>query len=91
MEKQISCPHCKTNITFRKDIKGRIIGTIAGGGIGWGLASGLGIAGAILGATVALPATLVGVGLMAVIGNKFGKDIDNRSAKCPKCKKNMVL
>lgn len=91
MEKQISCPHCKTDINFKKDNKGRLVGTIAGGGIGAGIASGLGIAGAIVSAPIAIPATLVGLGLFAIIGNKFGKDYDNNQAKCPNCKKNLVL
>ncbi|MEC5166160.1 ssDNA-binding Zn-finger/Zn-ribbon topoisomerase 1 [Flavobacterium sp. PL11] len=91
MEKNISCPHCKSEIVFKKDTSGRIIGTIAGAGIGYGLASSLGIAGAILGASVALPATLIGVGIFAILGNKFGKDYDNNLPKCPKCKNNLVL
>lgn len=91
MEKNISCPYCKTELIFKKDNKGKIIGTVAGGGIGFGVASSLGIAGAILGAPIAIPATLVGVSLFAILGNKFGKDFDNSRPKCPKCKNNLVL
>ncbi|MCF6212789.1 MAG: hypothetical protein L3J45_02065 [Flavobacteriaceae bacterium] len=91
MEKQITCPHCQTKIEFKKDKKGRIIGAIAAGGIGYGLASGLGIAGAIAGATVAIPATIVGVIALALIGNKFGKDYDNNQPICPNCSEKLVL
>lgn len=91
MEKNISCPHCKTDLVFKKDNKGKFIGTVVGGGVGFGLASGIGIAGAILGASLAMPATLVGIGLFAIIGNRFGKDFDNANQKCPKCKNNLVL
>ncbi|MDO6674262.1 hypothetical protein C7448_10111 [Tenacibaculum gallaicum] len=91
MKKQKYCPHCKTEILFKKDKKGRIIGTAIGGGVGYTLASGLGIAGAVLGAPIAIPAALVGAGLFAVMGNKFGKDFDNSRLKCPKCEKKIVL
>lgn len=91
MERNISCPHCKTDLIFNKKNKGRIIGTVAGGGIGFSVASSLGIAGAILGAPVAIPAAFVGAGLFAVLGNKFGKDFDNNRLKCPKCKNKLVL
>jgi ssDNA-binding Zn-finger/Zn-ribbon topoisomerase 1 len=91
MKKNISCPHCKAELIFKRDNKGKIIGTVAGGGIGFGISSSLGIAGVILGAPIAIPATLVGVGLFALLGNKFGKDIDNKRLKCPKCKSNLIL
>tara|TARA_R110002111_G_scaffold110798_1_gene170486 strand:+ start:373 stop:648 length:276 start_codon:yes stop_codon:yes gene_type:complete len=91
MEKQINCPHCKTDITFKKDSKGRIVGTVVGGGIGYGIASSLGIAGAVFGAPIAIPAALVGAGVFALLGNKFGKDFDNSQPKCPKCKNRLVL
>jgi|GEM_PF-3859270 len=91
MEQNINCPHCKTDISFKKDKKGRIVGTVIGGGIGYGLASSLGIAGAVLGASVAMPAALIGAGIFAVLGNKFGKDFDDSQPKCPKCKKKLVL
>ncbi len=91
MKKQINCPHCKTDIEFKKDKKGRIFGTVVGGGIGFGLGSSLGIAGVVLGAPVAIPAALVGVGFFALLGNRFGKDFDNSQPKCPKCKNRLVL
>lgn len=91
MEKNISCPHCKTELVLKKNNTVKIIGTAAGGGIGFFLASSLGIAGTILTAPVAIPATFVGVGLFAVLGNRFGKDIDNKLYKCPKCKNNLIL
>ena len=91
MKKNINCPHCKTEISFNKDKKGRVVGTVVGGGIGYGIASSLGIAGVILGAPIAIPATLVGAGLFAVLGNKFGKDFDNNQPKCPNCKKKLIL
>jgi len=87
----INCPHCSETIEFKRGKSGRIFGTIAGGTIGTGLAFKLGIAGAIAGASVAIPATLVGTGLFALLGNKFGKDIDNSNTKCPKCEKKIVL
>lgn len=89
MIRNINCPHCKKEISFRKNKKGKIVGTLVGGGLGYGLTSGLGIAGAIFGISVALPATLVGVGVVALIGNQFGKDFDNSQLKCPSCKKKL--
>lgn len=91
MIQRINCPHCQTEIEFKKRKNGRIVGTVVGGGIGYGLASSLGIAGAVLGAPIAIPAALVGAGVFAVLGNKFGKDFDNNQPKCPKCKKRLVL
>jgi DNA-directed RNA polymerase subunit RPC12/RpoP len=91
MEKQIACPHCKSEVLFKKNSSGRWIGTIAGGGIGYFLASGLGIAGAIFSAPIAIPAALVGAGALALLGNRVGKDIDNSKPKCPKCNKKLVL
>lgn len=73
----ITCPHCQAEIKFRKDKTGRIAGTLIGSGLGYGISSGLGIAGAIFGMSVAAPATLVGIGLFAIIGNRLGKGVDN--------------
>ncbi|MHB1107671.1 MAG: SH3 domain-containing protein [Lutibacter sp.] len=91
MENQISCPHCKSELTFKKGENGKIVGTLVGGGIGYGLASGLGIAGAIAGAAIAMPATIIGVVVLALLGNKFGQDFDNNQYKCPECKNKLVL
>lgn len=91
MEKNVTCPHCKSEVIFKRNAKGRFVGTVVGGGIGYGLASGIGLAGAILGASVALPATAIGIGLFAIIGNRIGKEVDNSMPKCPKCKKKLVL
>ena len=91
MEKQISCPHCKTDILFKKNSEGKLAGTIVGGGIGYGVATGLGIAGAIAGMSIAIPATLVGIAVFAILGNNIGKGYDNSQAKCPKCRKNLIL
>ena len=80
---RVECPGCKSVVEFRKSSKGQLLGTVAGGGFGWWIASGLGLAGGILGAPVAIPAALVGLGVGAIIGNRTGALFDR--GKCPKC------
>ena len=83
---QVKCPHCKAVVTFKRDAKGRWVGTIAGGGLGYALAAGLGIAGAILSAPVAIPAAAVGLLIGAALGNRAGAAWDDSGSECPKCK-----
>lgn len=90
-EKKVTCPHCNASVVFKRSASGRWVGTLAGGGLGYAVAASLGIAGAIAGAPVAIPAAVVGVVVFAIFGNRAGKAIDNHRAKCPKCKKSMVL
>jgi ribosomal protein L37AE/L43A len=89
--KKVVCPHCSKEVEFRRNSKGTWVGTVGGAGAGYFLASGLGIAGAVLGASVAIPAALVGLGVGAIIGNRVGSAIDNAIVKCPNCKKTMSI
>ena len=73
MKEQKSCPHCSAKVTFNRAFKGRWVGAVAGGGFGLYLASGLGLAGAIVGAPIAIPATLVGGSACALLGVGLGK------------------
>ena len=82
---KIQCPNCNKTVTFKRNSSGKWVGTIAGGGIGYGLTAGLGIAGAVLGASIAIPAVLLGVGIGALLGNRVGAMIDNATVKCPAC------
>jgi ribosomal protein L37AE/L43A len=91
VSKKVKCPHCGANVDFSRDSTGQWVGTVAGGGAGYVLASGLGIAGAVLGAPVAIPAAMVGLAIGAFVGNRAGSAVDDNLAKCPKCKKSMVL
>ena len=88
--KEVQCPHCRKQVRFEKGEAGRWVGTIVGGTAGYGVASGLGIAGAILGAPIAIPATIVGVVVCALLGNRVGAIADN-SVLCPSCKKGIQL
>ena len=89
--KNVTCPHCGEKVFFKRASSGRWVGTVVGGGLGYWLASGLGIAGAILASPVAIAAGVVGLGIGAILGNRVGKKIDDRNAKCPKCGNSMVL
>jgi len=83
--KKVQCPHCKEMVSLERNSAGKWVGTIAGGGVGYGLTAGLGIAGAILGASIAIPAVIIGVGIGALLGNRAGAMVDNTSVKCPNC------
>ena len=83
---RVECPHCKAVVHFKRDATGRWVGTLAGGSVGWALASTLGIAGTVLGAPIAIPAALVGLGIGAALGNRAGAAWDNAGGDCPKCK-----
>ena len=89
--KQIRCPHCDKLVRFKRNSAGKWIGTIVGGALGWKLAAGLGLAGAILGAPVAIPAALAGLGLGALIGNRAGSIVDNATVECPNCRELMSI
>jgi len=84
--KKIKCPHCEKMVKFERNSAGKWVGTVIGAVGGYWLCSGLGIAGGILGMPVAIPAALVGLGIVAFIGNRIGamKD-DKAAAKCPSC------
>ena len=86
---RIECPSCKSVVEFSRSSNGQWLGTIAGGGLGLWLASGLGLAGGILGAPIAIPATFVGLGVGAIIGNRTGALFDG--GKCPNCGKSISL
>jgi len=89
--REIICPCCKKKVVFKKNSAGKWVGTIGGGGAGYFLASGLGIAGAILGAPIAIPAALVGLGIGTILGNRVGAALDNATVKCPSCGKSMSV
>lgn len=88
---EVVCPHCGQTTSFNRKSVGRWVGTATGGGVGYFIGSGLGIAGGILSAPIAIPATLVGLGIGAFIGNRAGKSIDNKKATCINCGKSVVL
>ena len=88
--KEVQCPHCNKRVRFEKGEAGRWVGTIVGGGAGYGLASTLGIAGAVLGAPIAISAAIVGLIGGALLGNRVGAIADN-SVQCPNCKKHMSI
>ncbi len=89
--KKIQCPHCKKTVEFERNSTGEWVGTVIVGGVGYWLASGLGIAGAILGASVAIPAALVGLGIGSFVGNRVGKMIDDSNVECPNCKGSLSI
>jgi len=76
---------------FKKNFAGKWVGAIGGGGVGYFLAAGLGIAGGIMGAPIAIPGALIGLGLGAVLGNQAGAALDNSTVKCPNCEKFMAV
>jgi hypothetical protein len=88
--RKIICPECDKDFGIKKGKSGRWIGTVVGGGGGAWLFSSLGIAGSILGWPIAIPATFVGLGIGAFVGNRAGKGIDNE-LKCPHCDKYVSL
>jgi len=89
--RKVECPHCKKNVQFQRNSTRQWIESVIGGGTGFQLASGLGIAGSIMGAPVAIPATLVGLGIGVFVGNRVGAKFDNANVKCSNCGKTFSL
>lgn len=92
-EKKVTCPECSKNVVFKRDSKGRWVGTLAGGGVGAATFWGIGMAGTIFSIPVAMgrAVTIGGAIVGAALGNRAGKSFDDSQAKCPSCDKSMVL
>ena len=89
--KEVKCPDCGKFIRYERNCAMRWLGTFVGGAAGYGLTTKLSVTGAILGASVAAPGALLGLGIGAIIGNTTGRFIDDTTVKCLSCRRRISL
>ena len=88
--KKVVCPHCNTKVQFKRNDRGKWVGTIVGGGAGYGLAAGLTTTIYTLLPPTLIAAPVFGLIIGGLLGKKTGEIIDN-NVKCPKCGKRFSL
>lgn len=91
--RKVECPNCKAIVEYRRDKRGRWVGTVVGGlggaaAGGWvGTAMGIAALGGAIAATI--PAAAVGLAALALAGYIVGRKCE--TAACPNCKKDITV